>query len=174
MRRFVLATLLMVIGLGVAVNAAEQDQPSLTDAEKADLLSMRQEEKLARDVYTALGDTWPKRIFKNIARSEQRHMDAVKVLLDRYELADPIAGKKPGEFADESFTKLYKELVDKGSQSMGEAIRVGVAIEEMDIADLEAAMDNTERKDLLNVFTALHGASHRHLRAFTRHVPKER
>lgn len=173
MRRFVLATLLMAIGLGVAATAAEQDPPSLTDAEKADLLSMRQEEKLARDVYTALGEKWPKRIFKNIARAEQHHMDAVKVLLDRYDLADPIADKKPGEFADANFAKLYKELVEKGSQSMTEAIRVGVAIEKMDIADLEEAMDNTEREDLLNVYTALHGASHRHLRAFSRHLPAE-
>ena len=44
---------------------------------------MREEEKLARDVYVALGDRWGLRVFENIARAEQRHMDAVVAQLDR-------------------------------------------------------------------------------------------
>ena len=42
---------------------------------------MRLEEKLARDVYLTLGETYKQRMFVNIPESEQRHMDAVKALL---------------------------------------------------------------------------------------------
>jgi hypothetical protein len=44
----------------------------------------------ARDVYLALAELWDVRVFANIARSEQTHMDAVATLIDRYGLEDPV------------------------------------------------------------------------------------
>lgn len=49
---------------------------------------MREEEKLARDVYLTFGEKWGLTLFTNIAKSEQTHTDAVKTLLDRYEIKD--------------------------------------------------------------------------------------
>ena len=43
---------------------------------------MREEEKLARDVYLTLYDIWGTPAFNNIASSEQTHMDAVLMLID--------------------------------------------------------------------------------------------
>ncbi|MDP2030099.1 MAG: DUF2202 domain-containing protein [Thiobacillus sp.] len=51
---------------------------------KTDLLFMREEEKLARDVYLTLYETWGLAVFSNIASSEQSHMDALLKLLRTY------------------------------------------------------------------------------------------
>ena len=50
--------------------------------EKESLTLMRQEEKLARDVYLTLGENYDLPVFTNIPRSEQRHMDQMGELLD--------------------------------------------------------------------------------------------
>lgn len=67
----------------------------LSESETAGLLHMREEEKLARDVYTHLGALWGQQTFANISSSEQSHMDEVKLLLDRYSLIDPVATDTP-------------------------------------------------------------------------------
>jgi hypothetical protein len=63
----------------------DSEQDILTDAEIAGLKLMREEEKLARDVYMELYDKWNLPIFNNIANSEQTHTDAVKTLLPDFE-----------------------------------------------------------------------------------------
>jgi hypothetical protein len=140
----------------------------LTAAEKADLQYMREEEKLARDVYAALGAKWTDAaIFTRIAASEQRHMNAVKVVLDRYDIADPAAGQAAGRFTSPELQKLYDELVAKGTQSLQAALGVGVTIEEVDIADLEKALAKTANADLERLYGNLLRGSQNHLRAFT-------
>ena len=69
---------------------------TLTPGEIAGLTFMREEEKLARDVYLTLDDAWDLQVFANIARSEQTHMDAIGTLLTRYGIADPAAGNERG------------------------------------------------------------------------------
>lgn len=137
----------------------------LTAEEAAGLLFMREEEKLARDVYLALYEMWNVRIFDNIASSESKHMDAVKVLLDNYGLEDPAMGA-PGVFTNADLQALYDELVETGAQSLEDALMVGAAIEEIDILDLEAHMAETDREDLLRVYDNLLRGSYNHLRSF--------
>ena len=60
----------------------------LSDTEIDGILYMREEEKLARDVYLTLSQQWELPIFQNIAGSEATHMEAVSHLLDRYGLTD--------------------------------------------------------------------------------------
>lgn len=138
---------------------------TLTDAEKANLLHMREEEKLARDVYNKLYELYNMPVFRNIAISEQRHMDAILNLLTGYGLTDPVAGKGPGEFTP-AFQPLYDELIAKGT-NLTEAFKVGVEIEELDIADLEKAINATEVPTLLRVYNNLLAASRNHLAAFS-------
>jgi hypothetical protein len=150
------------------VPASASSASGLTAAEKADLQYMREEEKLARDVYAALGAKWTDAaIFTRIAASEQRHMNAVKVVLDRYGIADSAAGKAAGRFTSPELQKLYDELVAKGSQSLQAALGVGVTIEEVDIADLEKALAETANADLERLYGNLLRGSQNHLRAFT-------
>ena len=56
----------------------------LSAAERAGLIYMYEEEKLARDVYNALYDKWKLPVFRNIASSEETHMESIALLLDRY------------------------------------------------------------------------------------------
>jgi hypothetical protein len=138
----------------------------LTDTEKSWLSYMREEEKLARDVYLFMYEKWGSQVFSNISVSEQTHMDAVKTLLDRYGIQDPAADKGPGVFTNQDLQDLYNTLVDDGSVSLVEALKVGVAIEETDIDDLNAGIASTKRKDIKTVYSNLLRGSLNHLKAF--------
>jgi hypothetical protein len=144
----------------------------LSDAEVDWLVYMREEEKLARDVYVFLYEKWHSRIFNNISLSEQKHMDAIKTLLDRYGIPDPAEGKGPGEFFNQEINILYNELIVRGSSSLEEAFNVGVVIEAEDISDLEAAYEETDHKDIGTVYLNLLAGSANHLRAFVSHLSK--
>jgi len=139
---------------------------ALDAVEIADLEYMREEEKLARDVYITLYDVWGVQVFQNISRSEQSHMDAILTLLDRYGIADPTLGNGVGEFTNPDLQALYDQLVATGRQSLADALKVGGAIEEIDILDLEKSVAETEHADILQVYASLLNGSTNHLRAF--------
>ncbi len=156
-----------------AVSTPTDIVPLLSDAERADLLFMREEEKLARDVYLALYEQHGLKIFQNIAASEQTHTNAILNLLDTYGLADPVGANPPGEFVNQDLQALYDQLVATGSQSLVEALRVGTAIEEIDILDLDEAIARTTHADILQVYQRLEAGSENHLRAFIRVLERQ-
>ena len=157
------------------LEAALTDIPkaSLSDAEKKGLLLMREEEKLARDLYLSLYEKWGTRSFSNIAKSEQHHMDSVKILLDRYGLTDPVRSDRRGKFSDPALQKAYDDLLKQGLTSRAEAAKVGALVEEMDIKDLREAIALTDNKDLKLVYVNLEKGSRNHLRAFGRQLARE-
>jgi hypothetical protein len=138
----------------------------LDQIEKEALLYMREEEKLANDVYLAMYDLWGMQIFQNISSSERSHTEAIKTLLDGYGLPDP-AQDGVGVFTNPDLQALYQELVAKGGQSLADALRVGAVIEEIDILDLQESLAQTDNTDIQRVFNNLLEASSNHLRAFT-------
>jgi hypothetical protein len=142
---------------------------SLTAEETANILRMREEEKLARDVYRIFAEMWKTPIFTNIASAEQRHMDAVGLLITKYGLDDPVTDDKIGVFSSESgFPELYATLTESGAKSLLDALKAGVQIEEKDIADLKTALSQTDKRDIQWVFGNLLRGSSNHLQAFTR------
>ena len=145
----------------------------LTAAEAEGLIYMREEEKLARDVYLALYEQWGMPVFQNIAGSEQAHMDSVLMLLDQYELADPAAGKGAGEFTNPLFQSLYEQLAAQGGLSQADALKVGATIEELDIVDLEERLAQTGNEYILRVYTNLLAGSENHLRAFVSNLERQ-
>ena len=140
--------------------------PDLSIDEIADLLYMREEEKLARDVYLALHDLWGMPVFQNIAASEQAHMDALLGLINQYGLEDPAAGNSAGVFADPTLQDLYNQLIATGSQSLADALLVGATIEEIDILDLQGSLAQTNNGDIVVVYQSLLAGSENHLLAF--------
>jgi hypothetical protein len=142
----------------------------LTSEEEAGLVYMREEEKLARDVYAALAPTAAQPIFANIGASEQTHMDAVKVLLDRYGIADPAASTAAGQFVNPDLQKLYNDLVAQGSVSLEQALRAGALIEEIDIVDLDGYLKQTNEQAIKLVYDNLENGSRNHLRAFVNNL----
>lgn len=140
-------------------------QPLSAD-ETASLAYMREEEKLAHDVYTVLAALWAPPIFDNIAASEQTHTEAVLALLTRYSLPDPAATTAPGVFVDAGLQAIYDEYVLRGQASLDAALTVGAEIEELDIRDISAALQKVDNLDIITVYSNLLKGSRNHLRAF--------
>lgn len=161
----------MSLGCGPAdstdADVSSSSSDALTASEVSDLTFLREEEKLARDVYLALGARYGAAIFPNIAASEQTHMDSVLTLLTRYGLADPAAGQPEGVFQDAQLQALYTQLVTQGDVDLVGALTVGATIEDLDITDLERFSAQTTRRDVLNVYANLSKGSRNHLRSFT-------
>jgi hypothetical protein len=145
---------------------AQPNPEPLSAEEQQTLLYMREEEKLARDVYTAMFELWELPVFDNIRASEQRHMDALKRLIDKHDLVDPVVDDTPGVFANPELAALYTTLTTAGSVSSLEALMTGALIEEIDIVDLREALDETTHADLERVYGNLVRGSRNHLRAF--------
>lgn len=137
----------------------------ISEEDAASLHFMREEEKLARDTYQALAELWQAPPFAQIARSEQRHMDQVKCLLDAYGLPDS-ALEEPGVFNNAELQALYDELSSRGAESLNEALRVGGFIEEADIQDLLGELETVEAPAVRQLYGNLLRASTHHLRAF--------
>lgn len=127
---------------------------------------MREEEKLARDVYLTLNEKWGMRVFENIPQAEQRHMDAVLVLIDKYGLTDPVGENPRGTFVNEELQALHDALVARGSESLIAALEVGALIEETDIVDLNRAIARDDNEDVLTLWQNLNRGSRNHMRAF--------
>ena len=143
---------------------------NLSAAEQQTLSFMREEEKLARDVYQVLYKTYPLRPFANIAAAEQQHMDALKHLVQRYQILDPVKTEQVGQFTDNSLTQLYQALIQRGQGSEIAALQVGALIEETDIQDLRKALANTQTPLLKQTYQNLLEGSYRHLQAFVRQL----
>lgn len=141
---------------------------TLSSAVAADLTHMRDEERLARDLYAAIATQYDNAApFSTITLSEQRHYDSVGVLLTRYGVADPSAGKAPGVYSDPELQKLYDSLWAQAKTSLTDAYAVGVAVENTDIADLKKAMAATDAADIDRVYANLERGSEMHLQSFT-------
>lgn len=138
----------------------------LTADERADLILMREEERMARDLYRRFHEAWDVPIFANIAASEQRHFDAVGRLLDRYGVSDPSVGQQVGHYSEPRLQEAYDTWLARGLSSAQEAYAVGVELETGDIADLTAAVEATDQDPMHRVYGNLLEASERHLQAF--------
>lgn len=162
MRKLVLAT--MVLFSLLSCNKDDDFTP-LSQTEKDDLLTLREEEKLARDVYLYAFDKYALDISNNISQSEQKHMDKILFLLNRYDLADP-ASVTRGVFNNAELQTLYNDLTAQVDVSELEALKVGATIEDLDIKDIEEFENRTDHSDILNVYSKLKCGSRNHMRAY--------
>lgn len=162
---------LAIIVLQSVIGFSQQDIP-LTQQEKDAIVYMREEEKLARDVYDSMYAKWSGNPFGNIRQSEQVHMNRMKALITNYHLQDPVnqTGDVHGKFVSSLMQKYYNELTASGSQSLIAALQVGAKIEELDIADLEERIKHAKQEYIISSFEFLKMASHNHLRAFVRRL----
>jgi len=148
------------------VNSTSSGQ--LTQTELEDLLYTVEEEKLAHDVYITLYNKWHLQIFNNIAQAETTHVNAVRMLLEKYNITDPTQNEPIGVFTNPDIQALYNQLVEMGSKSVVDALKVGALIEETDIIDLQEAIDNTNKLDIIATYENLMKGSRNHLRAFVK------
>lgn len=140
----------------------------LSNREIEALVYMREEEKLARDLYLHFAATWSNQAFSNIAKAEQRHMNAVLCLIEKYGLTDPIGSNGRGVFTNNTLQEFYNTFLAQGNEGLAQALFVGAAIEDLDIYDLRNinADPQVDNADLKLVFGNLMRGSRNHLRAF--------
>ena len=161
--------------------------------EETHLTFMREEEKLARDVYLTLADMYPNAsVFQNIAEgSEQTHTDTMRDKLAQFNLPDPNPNTNnlPGSIgvftgADYGayFTEKFNILVNWGSNSELDALYAGAFIEELDMHDIimcpkivsdlkgiaedECGLGYTDERPLINAYSSLLDGSESHLRSY--------
>jgi len=173
----------------------ELDGVVLDYNEQTHLVFMREEEKLARDVYLTLGTMYPDSvIFGNIDDSEQTHTTAVKTMLEKYGVDDPNTNDNIGAYTGEDygwyFTEKYNLLVERASISELEAMYVGAFIEELDMMDINQCpkviveTDNgindvsecgkiyTDNADIVNLYSSLLDGSDSHLAGYVKNIEK--
>ena len=147
---------------------------TITAAEEDGLLYMREEEKLAHDVYVELNRLWQHNTFANISLSELTHTEAMLLLLDRYSITDPVGLNAAGVFTDPTLQGLYDLLVALGSASLIDALMVGAEIEEIDLIDIQTWLVDVEgNDDIVMVYENLMKGSRNHLRAFVRALERQ-
>lgn len=122
-----------------------------------------QEEKLAYEIYTEMDNIYNKKVFENISRSEEEHMEAILTLANDLDIN--IYPLKYNQFTFDNLSKLKEKLVKLGKENINMAFEVGVKIEELDIIDLERLLlEGSKRENL--TYSNLLKASKNHLSAF--------
>ncbi|MFC3878866.1 DUF2202 domain-containing protein [Algoriphagus namhaensis] len=167
MKRLIFVMLL----LATISSCQEVENPSqdliLTESEVQTLLFMREEEKLAHDVYAYSFEKYDVPIFQNIANSESKHVLSVLKVMESFQLADPLNGSTiQGEFTNLTLSNLYSELISRVDASLNESILVGLLIEDLDINDLEIAISETDQQNIASMYENLKCGSMNHLRSF--------
>lgn len=143
------------------------DDQLLTEEEIKGLIFIRQEEKLAYDVYRYSFDKYGSYIFNNIANSELTHQNKIQDLLDEYGIENPVKNLGPGEFENENLKVLYNQFIQKVNISLVDAFEVGATIEDLDIFDLMQLTASTQHEELTKLYTTLACGSRNHIRGFT-------
>lgn len=158
---------------GHGIKLLDQEQASNNTTTASELAFLLEEEKLAHDVYQAMYDKWGARVFTNIQGSETMHQKMVLALMESRNLPDSRTTEF-GKFNDPALQQFYDELIAQGNQNVTEAYKVGVAIEERDIADLKQTLATLDPKDtdVKDVIENLIHASENHLRAFNRQLDR--
>lgn len=135
-------------------------------SELAGLLFMREEEKLARDIYIKMFEKWGINTFNNISESEATHMNAILDILKKYNIPDPVGSNGVGVFKDTVLQEVYGYLLAEGSKSLLDAFKVGATIEDLDIFDLQNNILKVDNQDIIYVYQNLMKGSRNHLRSF--------
>ena len=161
--------------------------------EETHMVFMREEEKLARDVYITLGDMYPDAIvFSNIDDAEQQHTTTVKDKLAKYNIDDPNTDDTVGAFTGADygwyFTEKYNLLVGLGEAGELDALYVGAFIEELDMLDIvqcpkviidthkkikdssDCGLNYTDNSDLQSMLESLLEGSKNHLRSYVGNI----
>ena len=153
----------------VTSTAVPTSAPVTAGALEANLTYLIEEEKLAHDVYTVLGEMWGSKTMSNIVNSENSHESQVAAVLAAYGFVDP-RSSEVGVFENPELQALFDTLIAQGSTSQTAAMEVGVIIEETDIADLDEMMAVTTEADALAMMASLLAGSENHLAAFLRQL----
>lgn len=144
----------------------------LTECEIEGIVLVREERKLASDLFSELYDTWDFEIFKLISQSEQTYMDEIKELIDKFNIEDPVKDNSRGIFTSPYIKKLYSNLVEKGNKSAYESVRIAATLEDLSIKDLNDLLELSTKKEIITLYNSLRMASIGYIRAISKELKK--
>ncbi len=197
-----------LVWFGLYSSPAVAMQSALTEDQITTLQAIAEEEKLARDVYRFYFSIDPAdpelAVFGNIYIAEETHLATVQDMLLKWNLYDPTkdeAGETLpfGEFSNQAVKEVYDWMTANPSDIYDEyasifeptvvefdpadeteaMLRVGGLIEEMDIGDLNWAIEGVDGDgetlvaSLLKVYEDLQRGSRNHLRAFVHNLTQD-
>ena len=165
MNKLALFTTIIIVLLFMSSCSNDDEVVTLTQDEIDDLQVLREEEKLARDVYLFSYDKYGETVFNNIASSEQNHMNKILNLLNKFNLDDPALAIR-GEFTNQTLQGLYNDLTAQSDISLVEAFKVGATIEDLDINDIDHFISRTDNNDILDTYDILNCGSRNHMRSY--------
>jgi hypothetical protein len=154
------------MGTGVPADLTDVASGTLTDSQKSAVAALAEKEKQAHDLYVTFADDYSTRAFTRIATAETQHLAAVRVILARYSITDPTAGRAAGTFSTAATQDLYDTLLADGSAGVEAAYTVARTVESTDVTDLKSAVVGVTAPDVLQVYANLLAGSQRHLVAF--------
>ncbi|MDD3034385.1 MAG: DUF2202 domain-containing protein [Bacteroidales bacterium] len=140
----------------------------LTASEIEYIYAVREDEKLAGDLYSAFFEMYKIKTFENIAKAEINHMKATERLLEYYGITYPVAGDK-GKFENPVRQALYDSLLQKGSTAL-EAFKVMAQYEEYNIVQYKADLAVITNENLKIVIENLEKGSENHFKATIRQI----
>ena len=149
---------------------------ALTEEQKDRLFFVYQEEKVARDVYIYLGNLYQdESTFASIQLSEQRHIDAAQKLCENYDIDISMVDEgENGNFEVPYLQDLYQTCIELGEESLLEALKVGILVEETDIGTLsESIAEMNMPDDVIRTYEILREGSYNHLESFQAAVARE-
>lgn len=170
-------TALSTTPVSTSTDSSSTTTTELSEDERAGLLFMREEEELARDLYSDIYAATDSRLqtFSNISNNaETDHAEAIRVLLEKYSLADPSTGQH-NTYTDPELQALYHQLFSAaiGSDDLA-AYQVGALVEETDIRDINEHKSHVavNHNDIISTYDNLLCGSRNHLRAFAKQIEK--
>lgn len=168
--KFIMYLLLPVLLIGCNDSDEMTDvDDTISKQEIENLQFLKEEEKLAREVYLFSYDLYGQNIFKNISNSEQSHMNSVSVIMEKYGIKD-LSFDERGKFSNLELQQLYDDLVDLSKISLENALTVGATVEDLDINDLNNFISNADHQDMIEMYQLLNCGSRNHLRAYTNNL----
>lgn len=166
------------------IDVDDYPHSELNSEVKYTLAYMWNEERVAYDIYNALGTLNPDiMVFTNIAeRAEAKHIELVENLVKKYDLnitnlvdysqnysLEELRSFKAGEYSIGELQELYNSLYEKGKASPQAALEVGCMVEVTDINDLDRDIllaQSINADDVVTVFENLRNGSYSHYFAF--------
>lgn len=156
----------LALGTGVAIAQTDGDDATTTTEVTEALHLNLEEERMARDLYDALGEAHDGLApFTRIEVAEQRHYDAVASLITRTGGTLPDEAE-PGVYAVPEIQAMYDDWLERGLVNPEAAFEVGVELETADIEHLRSTIADIDDADVDRVLGHLLEASEHHLAAF--------
>ena len=159
------ATVVKKDKLKEVITRKREKRENLTKKEKWALLFILEEEKMIRDLSYNFSDKYEDKIFEDIYKAENSHIDPVQKIVRDYNLDDPSSKKDVGEFHNPQIRMIYDELLKQGQKDKVSAYKALLQALERNISNLNENIDKTDKDGILFLFRNLRRSSKNHMKS---------